>query len=173
MSILASDIKFLLSGGAANEDPNAALGGIISATEVVDDTLQNLFANITGAQHTAGATKYRCIYIKNNSAESAANVKVYLNSNTPGVDSAITIGLDLAGVGDGASTGVADTVANEDTAPSPAVTFTSADGFANALSVGAMTAGQVIAVWVKLVITAGSTAQANDNAVIKVSVDTL
>ena len=173
MSIIASDLKFILSGGAINTDPDAALGGIISATEVVDDTVANLFDNVTGAEHTAGETNYRCIYVKNNSAESAANVKVYLDSNTPGVDSAITIGVDLAGVGDGASTGVADTVADEDTAPDPAVTFVTADGYANALCIGTMTDGQVIGIWIKRVITAGSTAQANDNAVLKVSVDTL
>jgi hypothetical protein len=168
MSILASDIKFLLSGGASNSDPDASLGGIISSTEVVDDTLENLFDNVTGAEHTAGDTEYRCIYVKNNSAESAANVKVYIETNTPGADSAVQIGLDLAGVD-----GTADTVADENTAPSPAVTFSSADGYANALNIGTVAAGEVMAVWIKRIITAGSTAQANDNAVIKVSVDTL
>ena len=168
MSVLDTDLKCLLSGGASNSDPNASLGGIISSTEVVDDTLNNLFDEVTGDEHTAGETNYRCIYFKNNSAETAYNAKVWIESNSTGADSAITIGLDLAGLN-----GTADTVANEDTAPSPAVTFTTADGQANALQLGDVPAGQIYGIWIKRVITAGSTPQANDTAVLKCYIDTL
>ncbi len=34
MPIVAADIDFRLSGGAANSDPNAALGGAKSSTEI-------------------------------------------------------------------------------------------------------------------------------------------
>lgn len=168
MSILATDIKFYLSGGASNADPNAALGGLKSSVEVVDDTLNNLFDDVSGAEHAAGDTEYRCIFVKNNSAEDAKNVKIYLQSNTPAADSAVTIGLDL-----GAPSDTADTIVNEHTAPDPAVTFSTAADYDHALNLGYLDAGQSAAVWVKRVISAGNTAQANDNFVIKVSVDSL
>ena len=167
MSIVASDIKFYLSGGAANSDPNAALGGVISSIEVTDDSINNLFDDVDGQEHTDGDTEYRCIYVKNNSAETAYNVKIYIDTNTPAVDDTLEIGKDLAGVD-----GTADTISDEDTAPSPAVTFSSANGYSNGLSIGTMTAGQVIAIWVKRIVSAGSTAQSNNSAILKVSVDT-
>ena len=173
MSILASDLKFYLSGGASNDDPNAALGGIISSEAVADDTLNNLFDDVSGVEHAAGDTNYRCIYVKNDSAETAYNVKVYIDTNTPAGDDTINIGKDLSGAGDGASTGVADTIADEATAPSPAVTFAAAADYANAIDLGNMTAGQVFAIWIKRIVSAGSTAYANNSAVIKVSVDTV
>jgi hypothetical protein len=167
MAIVASDLKFLLSGGAGNTSPAASLGGIISTTEVVDDTLNNLFDDVTGAEHTAGDTNYRCIYVKNNSAEIAYNVKLYIDTNTPAADDTINIGLDLAGLN-----ATADTIADEHTAPDPAVTFTTADGYANALNMGNIPAGEVYAFWVKRIVSAGSTAYALDSAILKVSVDT-
>jgi hypothetical protein len=167
MAVLQSDIKFLLSGGASNTDPDAALGGIISATAVVDDTLNNLFDDVSGAEHAAGDTNYRCIYVKNDSASIAYNVKLYIDQNTPAVDDAITIGKDLAGLN-----ATADTIADEATAPDPAVTFSSAAGYANAIDLGNIPAGEVYAFWVKRIVSAGSTAQALDDAILKVSVDT-
>ena len=43
MPIVAADIKEYLSGGGSNSDPNAALGGAISSTEVTDNTTHNLW----------------------------------------------------------------------------------------------------------------------------------
>jgi len=166
--IAASDIKFYLSGGAGNSDPDAALGGIISTTEITDDSLNNLFDNVSGEEHTAGDTEYRCFYVKNtNVTDTAYNVKIYIDTNTTAADDTINIGKDLAGVN-----GTADTIADESTAPDPAVTFSSADGIANAITLGNIAAGQVYAIWVKRIVSAGSTAQATNSAIIKVSLDT-
>ena len=168
MAIIASDIKFYLSGGAGNTDPNASLGGIISTTEITDDTLDNLFDNVSGAEHTAGDTEYRCFYVKNtNGTDTAYAVKLYIDTNTPAVDDTILIGLDLAGAN---ATG--DDIADESTAPSPAVTFVTAVDLANALSLGNLAAGVRYAIWVKRVVSAGSTAQANNSAILKISLDT-
>jgi hypothetical protein len=168
MSIIASDIKCLLSGGAGNTNPNLALGGIISATEIVDDTLNNLFDDVTGAEHVVGDINYRCFYVKNNSAEIAYNVRIYIDSNTPAADDVINIGLDLGGLD-----ATADTIADEHTAPDPAVTFSLAAGYANSLAIGDIPAGSTYPIWVKRIVSAGSTAQTNDNAVLKISVDTI
>lgn len=167
MPVLDTDLKFLLSGGADNDDPDAALGGVISTTEVVDDTLNNLFDNVSGAEHAAGDINYRCIYVKNNSAVTAYSAKIYIDTNTPAEDDVIQIGKDLAGLN-----ATADTIADEDTAPDPAVTFSLANGYANAIDLGDIPAGQVYAVWIKRIVSAGATAQANDSAILAVSVDT-
>ena len=166
MSVLATDIKMLLSGGASNTDPNASLGGIVSTTEVVDDTLQNLFDNVSGTEHTAGNTEYRAVFIKNNSAETAYNAKIWIESNTTGDDSAIEIAKEAS------SGSPIQTVGDESTAPT-GPTFSTADGIANAIVLGDMTAGTVYGIWVKRIITAGSAPQANDTAQIKVYVDSL
>lgn len=168
MAVSASELKFYHSGGAGNSDPNASLGGAISSTEITDDTLQNLFDNVTGQEHTDGDTEYRCFYVKNDhSTDTAYNAKIFIQTNTPAADDTIQIGLDLAG-----KDGTADTIANESTAPSPAVTFANAADYANALDLGDLAAGDYYAVWVKRIVSAGSTAQANNSAILKVSVDT-
>lgn len=168
MSVLASDIKFYLSGGASNDNPNAALGGAKSSVEIVTDTLSNLFDEVTGDEHTAGDTNYRCLFVKNDSAETAYNVKLWIDSNTTAVDDTLNIGLDLAGQGD-----TADTIADEDTAPDPAVTFSAAATQAAGLDLGDMAPGVSYPIWVKRIVSAGSTAQANNAATLKIYVDTL
>ena len=54
MPIVAGDIDFRLSGGAANSDVNASLGGAKSSTELVDATLHNLFDQVSGDEAQAG-----------------------------------------------------------------------------------------------------------------------
>lgn len=173
MAILLTDLKFFLSGWASNSNPNDSIGGIISSNAVVNNTLNNLFDNVTWAEHEAGYTDYRCIYIKNDSAEKAYNVRFYIDSNTIAVDDTLNIGKDLAWAGNGSSTWVADTIADETTAPSPAVTFTDAVNYSNAILLWDMAAWQVHGVWIKRIVSAGSTSQANNEATLKVSVDTI
>jgi hypothetical protein len=46
--IVAADIHLRLSGGAANTNANASLGGAKSSTSIVDNVLNNLWDNVTG-----------------------------------------------------------------------------------------------------------------------------
>ena len=85
------------------------LGGAKSSVAVVDDTLNNLFDDVSGAEH-APETNYRCIFVKNDSAETAG-VKVYIETNTGAADDTINIGKDLSAPSD-----TADTIADESTA---------------------------------------------------------
>ena len=166
MSVLATDLKFYLSGGASNSDPNTALGGAISSTEITDNTLNNLFDNVTGDEHTAGDTEYRCFFFKNTAAETAYNVKIWIESNTTSGDDEIQIGKEAS-----AGTPV-QTIANESTAPT-GISFSTAAGQANAISLPDLSAGIVYAIWVKRVVSTGTTPQANNSAQIKVYCDTL
>jgi len=167
MSIIADNLKAYLSGGAANTDPDSSLGGVISTTEFVDDTLNNLFDDVTGDEHTAGDINYRCFYLKNtNGTDTAEAFQLWIESNTPAADDNILIGLDPAGI-----EGTATTIANETIAPS-GVTFTEPSDVAP-FEVGDLAAGEVFAVWVKRVVTTGTEAFADNNAVFKVKVQTL
>lgn len=148
MAISDTDIKLLASTNG--------LGGAITATELTSNSLHNLFDAVSGAEASAGDTEYRAFYIKNEHATLTwQNVKVWIQSNTTSTDDTLTIGLDLAGV---ISTGAGDSIADESTAPDPAVTFSTADGVGNALTIGDMAAGSYILIWVKRVVSSSAAA---------------
>lgn len=164
MAVVATDIKFFLSGGNTNTAPNASLGGVISSTEIDNDTLNNLFDSVTGAESTSGTVEYRCFYVMNtNGADTLSAVKTWISANTPSTFTSVDIGIDPAGVGDGVTTGVATTVANETTAPA-GVTFSAAANEAAALEPGTFDAGEGVAIWMRRTVTAGASAYNGDSA---------
>lgn len=172
MPIVPTDLKNRFSGGAANADPNASLGGIKSSNEPTDATLENLFDNVSSAESSSGDTEYRCIYIHNAHATLAlTSPKVWIQQETPSADSVIDIGLDPAGVGDGSTTGVATTVVDEQTAPA-GVTFTHPTTEGGGLAIADIPAGQSAALWLRRTISAAAAAAAADNVVLRVKGDT-
>lgn len=153
MAIVAGDIKNFLSGGAGNTDKAASLGGAISSTEIVDNTVNNLFALAPAAEAEAGSIKYRGFFVKNTHATLTYTApKLYISSNTPSLTTAVTVAL-AAEAGS-----PMDDIADEDTAPNPAVTFVTAVDFANGISLGDLAPGESKGVWVKWTITAGTVA---------------
>ena len=167
MPIATTDISFNLSGGAANADPNASLGGAISANAIVDASLQNLFDNVSGDEAAAGDAEYRCFYIKNNHASLTwQNVKVWVQTETPSADSDELIGLGSSAVG-----GTEQTVADESTAP-VGVTFAQANLEAGALVIGDIPAGSWKAVWIRRDIVAAANAVNSDSSVIRAKGET-
>jgi len=167
MPISSSELKLYLSGGAANSDPNAALGGAVSSVEIVDATIHNLFDKVNASEGDAGDTEYRAFYVKNtHGALTLSNAYIYIETNSPSPDSAITISVAT-------ETGSPiQTIANENTAPSTQ-TFVTADGFANQLSLGNLAAGAVKGVWIKRVISASADAYSSDNVVIAIGGETV
>ena len=171
MPIVSTDIKFLLSGGSGNTNPNASLGGVRSTTEIVDNTIQNLFDNVTGSESAAGDTEYRCFYVKNGHGTITWETVVkWIEAQVSG-GANVEIGLDPAGNGDGSATGVATTIADEQTAPT-GVTFSAPTTKATGLSIGNLTAGQMRAVWVKRIVPAATPGQAADGADLRGEGDT-
>jgi len=166
MPITSTDLKFRLSGGAANSDPNASLGGAKSSTEI-GTGLHNLFDQVGSAETTSGDTEYRCFYVHNAHATLALeNAVIYIQSNTPSGDTSVEIA-----VGSAAVNGTEQTVANESTAPT-GVTFSSAANLGAALALGNIPAGQHRAVWVKRIVNAGAAAYNDDQATLRVQGDT-
>lgn len=167
MPVVAGDVKLRFSGGASNAVPGSSLGGVMSSVGVTPSTLENLFDNVTPAEATAGDNEYRCIYVYNSNTTDTLNaVKVWIDPNTPATGSNIQIGLDPAGIGNGSSTGVAATIANESTAPA-GVTFSDVNAEGAALDVGNLGPLQGIAVWFKRIITAGAVGYSGDGCTLR------
>jgi hypothetical protein len=163
MPIVSTDIKFRLSGGAGNSDPNASLGGAKSSTEAPT----GLFDDVSSAEGTAGDIEYRCWYVHNNHGTlTLQNAVTWITTNTPSTDTTVDIG-----VGTAAINGTEQTIANENTAPS-GVTFSAPSSFGTALSLGSLPAGQHKAVWIRRTVTAGAAAYTGDGATLSVRGDT-
>ena len=163
MAILSTDIQYRLSGGASNSDPNASLGGAISSTAAGT----NIFDNVSSAEASAGDTEYRCLYIRNGHATlTMQSAKVWIQANTPSADTAVAIAIAGEGVN-----GTAETIANENTAPS-GETFVTAVDEANAISIGNIPPGQHIAIWVRRVVSASAAAYNNDGFTLRCKTDT-
>ena len=163
MPIVSSDIKYRLSGGAANTDPTLSLGGIISTT----DAAASIFDNVSSAEALAGDTEYRCIYIKNNHGTlTLLAPKVWLQANTPSGDTAAEISLGTSAV-----SGTEQTIADENTSPT-GTTFVSAANEGAGLSLGDLAPGATKAIWIKRTVTAGAAA-ASDGFTVRVKGDTL
>lgn len=162
MPIVSTDIKYRLSGGASNTDPNASLGGIKSTT----DAPSNLFDTVSSAEAAAGDIEYRCEYVHNAHATLTLEAaKIWIQANTPSADTDLAIG-----IGTSAVNATEQTVADESTAPS-GVTFVAAANEAGAVSLGNIPAGQSRAVWIRRTVNAAAAAS-NDTATLRVKGDT-
>lgn len=162
MPIIAADIQYRLSGGAANADPLLSLGGAKSSVSAG----ANLFDDVPSAEAGAGRIEYRCVYIHNANATDAYldPVRLWIAANTPSTSTVIAIG-----IGSAALNAVEQTVANETTAPT-GVTFTSPADFASGLTIPTIPAGQHRSVWIRRTVTAGAAAFA-DSATLSIQGD--
>jgi len=173
MAIAETDLIWRLSGGASNTSAAASLGGAMSTAAggiiTKTKTFNSIFDDISGAEAAAGDVEYRCIYIHNEHATlSLTSAKVWIEANVANAKDMIDIGLDLGG-----KDATADTIANESTAPDPAVTFAhDCTSYASGLSLGDLAAGEGYAIWIRRTITAGMTADDDEFFTLKVQGDT-
>ena len=174
-----SSLKWYLSGGATNADPNLSLGGARSSVEITLDTLNNIFGDVTGDEAETGVTTYRCVYWRNEDADAdgAFSPTAWIADQPydpappyTATGETLEIGLDLAG-----KNGTADTVADEHTAPSPAVTFddpaTKALGLV--LPSGPYVENDFHALWIKRITPASQTYSASTKFAIGFEVGTV
>lgn len=167
--IAATDVQFRLSGGAANANVNASLGGAMSSTGIVDAIDNNLFDDVTGAESAAGDVEYRGVYIRNNDGtRPLVDVRLYISSPTSSPATEIDIGVAAEGMNvDMAS------IANEQTAP-PGVTFSRPADYASGLQLNGatgLTPGSRRGVWVRRTVNAAAPAYAGDTTIVKVEGD--
>lgn len=162
MAIIASEIQYRLSGGAANSDPNASIGGAKSSTAIAS----TLFDDVSSAEASAGLVEYRCFYVHNaNATLTLLSPKIWIQTNTPSATTTVAIGLGSSAQGD-----TEQTVADETTAP-VAVSFTEPADFAGGIVLGDIPAGGHRAVWVRRTVNAGTAAIA-DSFTLRVQGDT-
>ena len=167
MPIVSSDLKIFLSGGGGNSDPNASLGGVISSTEVVDNTLNNIFDDVSGTESAAGDIEYRGVYLKNNHGSlTAKNTRVYISSNTTSANDE----WDIALAGEGLNATM-ETVVNESTAP-VGESFTHPTTYAGGLNMGDIPFGQKYGLWLRRTVDAGAGAINSDAITINYDCDT-
>lgn len=153
--IVQSEIKFYKSS-----DTNST-GGAISATEVTDNTLNNLFDDVSGDEALAGAVEYRKIFIKNTNASLTwQNVKMWIQSLTTSSDDEIDISLTSNETGSSA-TGDGQTYVR----PTSKV-------HADVLNIGNLAAAATKAIWIRRTVTAGASASTSNAATIKAEGET-
>jgi hypothetical protein len=164
MSILTTDIKFRLSGGSANSNPDASLGGAISSI----DAAATIFDKVNGAESAAGDVEYRLIYPRNQHGSlTLVNAMAWVQADTTSAQTVIAVG-----VGSSALNGTEQTVADENTAPT-GVTFLPAVNKAGGVALGDIPPGQSRALWLRRTVTAGASVTASDPFTIRVEGDTL
>lgn len=162
MPIIATDIKYRLSGGAANADPLLSLGGAKSTA----DAASTIFDNVNGDESTAGDIEYRCVYVHNAHATLTMDLAIlWIQANTPSTSTTIDVGL-----GTSAINGIEQTVVNENTAPTT-ITWTAAATSGAAIALGNIPPGQHKAVWLRRTVTAAAPAIA-DSFTLRTQCDT-
>lgn len=166
---MAAALQLHLSGGAANTDPNAALGGARStaAGGIVPTaaTANSLFDDVSGAEEQAGDIEYRCVYVYNSGNVDATLGKLWLSANTVDVDTQIAIGLGTSAVN-----GTEQTIANENTAPTT-VTFSEPATEGTGLTLPTLAAAAHQAIWLRRTVNAGAGAS-TDSFTINTAFDT-
>ncbi|MBT9164957.1 MAG: hypothetical protein DDT23_00968 [candidate division WS2 bacterium] len=168
MSITPANIRFFLSGGGANTNPNLSLGGAISSTEMVDNVLHNLFARVEAAEAATGSVRYRAIYVRNTHATLTYEaVLAFISLQTTSPNTSIRISLAGEGVN-----GTMQTIPNENTAPVGRV-FVAADGVAAGLPMGNLAPGAFFGIWVERTVNAGALAFSSDTASVSVRGETV
>jgi len=165
-----ANLKWYLSGGAGNANPNASIGGVRSVT-LVAGGLDNLFDDVTGDEVTAGDITYRCMFFRNEDANANGliNPVAWIDLQSEAGD-VVAIGLDPAG-----KNAAAATPADEFTAPA-GVAFTTPITKPTGLALPGTPYVQndFMAVWVRRTVTAGVPASnPNDQASVRVEGDTV
>ncbi len=79
-----SDISIVLSGGSDNLTPDSSIGGAASITPITDETLNNLFNDVSSEENAAGVEDYRCIYIFNDGDTTVYSGNVFIHEDFTG-----------------------------------------------------------------------------------------
>jgi calcineurin-like phosphoesterase family protein/SMP-30/gluconolaconase/LRE-like protein/NHL repeat-containing protein len=146
MVVLPNDIRFFYSGGTDNQNPLASLGGQISTTQIINESQENVFNNVTLVEADNGLTDYRCFYVKNVGSELWRNAVIWREQGTQS-------GFDSIGIGLGTSLidGTEQIVLDRFTAPVN-VNFSGPDTKESALLLGDLAPGSRKAIWIRRIV---------------------
>src|SRR5688500_20261832 len=100
MPIVEGDLKWRLSGGAANTTAANSLGGgmsIVAGGIITSDVLNNVFGGVSGPDSSTGRSHFRLIYLRNeNGTITLTNPKVWIDLDTQSGNDEFDIVLDRA-----------------------------------------------------------------------------
>lgn len=165
MAITVGEVEVRYSGGSANANPSASLGGVKS-TQQFTGPVNGLFDDVEAGEAAAGDDEYRCMYYHNASAtDTATDVLLWILNQDDEGSKVVSVG-----VGTSAVNGTEQTIADEDTPPT-GVTFSEPSTKAAAVSLGSVPPGQSKAFWVRRSIAAGAAGSANDEAALRIEVE--
>lgn len=157
MSIVQANFSRRLSGGAANANGNASIGGAKSSV-AMSDTIDGLFDAVSAAEALAGRVEHRLIYLHNaNATDTMINARVWISQNTPSEDTTLEIGLAAAGLN-----ATETAIANEQAAPA-GVSFSSPANAAAALALGNIPPGQHYGIWLRRTVLENAAATPDDD----------
>lgn len=193
MAIVAGDLDKFLTGagsdGGVQSDPDASLGAYRSSSEIVDNTDENLFDDVEGAESEAGDTEYRCFCIQNKHGSlELQNAKVFIQEGDVGVGNSIEFAVEVPETAN-LTDGDAQSVGNESTAPTVNTTdhngtgsgisdWSTATTYATgvAIDLGAhdvnLGVDELIFVWIKRIIGVAAPAAAAVDFTIRIEGDT-
>ena len=140
MTLLSTDLAFVLSGGFANGDPSRSLGGEPSTTDVSD--VERLFPNVMPDQALSGGVEHRCVYFFMGGDEPLEMPRVFIPLSP--VYSVLEVGVDPAGKNrDAQSVGAGEEPVG--------VVFSVADDYVDGLSLPGepYTDGDYIGIWIR------------------------
>lgn len=157
MAVTQADIKFYKSSDTDST------GGDISATEITDDTLNNLFDDVSGDESLSGLVDYRKIFIKNeNASADLESTKLWIESLTSSEDDEIDISTTTNLTG------------SDPTGDGQSYVRPTSKTHADVLDLSTISAGgDYSAVWIRRTVSAGASAYTNDSAQLKVEGETV
>lgn len=177
-AITAAEIvwRFTTTAGSAGDSTaNTTVGtflGKYAATSAwAGGALNDLFADISGAENAASTVDYAGLAIlNNNSANVAENGVIYISAETAG-GASIAVGVDTTATSaKGSASAQLLTIANKNTAPA-GVSFSSPTTIGTGLALSNIPTGNVKGVWVRRT-AANTAALSTDGVTLAVTVDT-
>lgn len=152
---MAAEVEYRLSGGAANADPNASLGGVMSSESINSNNNPNLFANVGTSEAATGSDKYRCIFITP-PVKNYTSVSIWIDTQTLSNDTQLH--LAVAPEGKNAD---AEVIVDENTEPADVIFTRPTQDYA-ALALPDLNVGDRIGVWIKRNVKSNAAGYPND-----------
>jgi hypothetical protein len=157
---MAASLVLHLTGGSANSDPNASLGGVRSTTVLSATALNNLFDNVDPNEAVAGDVEYRAVDLYNAGNATAVSVALFFDPNTSSADTTLAVATEAIPIDSSLA------IADESTAPAGGLTFTEPTSAAKK-SLPDIPQAQGCRLWVRRTVNAAAANTANDTATVK------
>lgn len=164
MPITQAEIEYRLSGGAANADPKASLGGAMSTAAgglITPGAPNNLWDDVTGAESAAGVVEHRAFYVRNIHATLTwLGVRYWIDAPTTSTDTEFDIALATEAV----NAPIAAVLGAEGSVPI-GVTFTRPTTKAGGLVIGDVPAQGFKGLWIRRTVGAAAASAADSGSI--------